>query len=112
MEESTPLSDPARLATLTVADFSKIVGSVFRAEIHEGLFIELELVKVTQHDFSGATLPQSARAPFSLMFRGPVGVSAPQRIYKLENDELGALEIFLVPMKPSAEGTFFEAVFG
>jgi hypothetical protein len=38
------------------------------------------------------------RAPFSLEFRGGPDPPLPQRIYRLEHDELGAIEIFLVPI--------------
>ncbi|MGC3988450.1 MAG: hypothetical protein QM796_01950 [Chthoniobacteraceae bacterium] len=51
------------------------------------------------------------RAPFSLTFRGPSGLYLPQGIYRLEHEAMGALEIFLVPIAPDAQGSHFEAVF-
>jgi hypothetical protein len=35
----------------------------------------------------------------------------PQGIYKLENEKLGALEIFLVPIGPDEKGMRYEAIF-
>jgi hypothetical protein len=35
----------------------------------------------------------------------------PQRIYRLEHDELGALDLFLVPIGRDDSGVRYEAVF-
>ena len=51
------------------------------------------------------------RAPFSVVFRGPVEPELAQRIYALDNETLGRLEIFLVPIGPDDEGMRYEAVF-
>jgi hypothetical protein len=51
------------------------------------------------------------RTPFSLVFRGPLRPVLPQQIYRLEHAELGALDIFLVPIGPDAQGMRYEAVF-
>ena len=37
-------------------------------------------------------------------------VTCEQMIYSLEHPALGAFELFLVPIKRSSEGVFFEAV--
>ena len=51
------------------------------------------------------------RAPFSVVFRGPVEPELTQRIYPLDNETLGRLEIFLVPIGPDDEGMRYQAVF-
>jgi hypothetical protein len=63
---------------------------------------EAELVEVTE-------IPREpgGRAPFSLVFQGGPSPPLPQRIYRVEHDMLGAIEIFLVPI--AAER--YEAVF-
>ena len=63
---------------------------------------EVELVEVTE-------IPREpgGRAPFSLVFRGGPNPPLPQRIYRVEHDELGAIEIFLVPIASDR----YEAVF-
>lgn len=47
---------------------------------------------------------------FSLVFKAPAGTACEQMIYSLEHPALGAFELFLVPIKRSSEGVFFEAV--
>jgi hypothetical protein len=51
------------------------------------------------------------RQPFSLTFRGPPDPVLQQGIYQLEHAELGALEIFIVPIGKDADGTSYEAIF-
>ena len=65
--------------------------------------LELELVEVTE---LGAATPERRR-PFSIVFRGPNGPTLPQRTFRLEHAELGAFELFLVPIGPGE----YEAVF-
>ncbi len=48
---------------------------------------------------------------FSLLFNGPVEYPLQQRIYRLHHDQLGILEIFLVPVGRDKEGYHYEAVF-
>ena len=45
------------------------------------------------------------------MFRGPGEPVLAQRIYPLDNQTLGRLEIFLVPIGPDDEGMRYQAVF-
>jgi hypothetical protein len=47
------------------------------------------------------------RRPFAIVFNGPETPFVPQGSYKLEHPELGAFELFLVPIGP----TSYEAVF-
>ena len=47
---------------------------------------------------------------YSLVFRGPSDQPAVQGLYLLENDELGKLQLFLVPIKRDDQGLYFEAV--
>jgi hypothetical protein len=51
------------------------------------------------------------RQPFSLTFRGPHEPLLPQAIYRLEHAELGALEIFIVPIGRDAGSVTYEAIF-
>ena len=48
---------------------------------------------------------------FSLFFRGPADAPLPQATYALEHDELGKLEIFIVPVGRDEQGTDYEAAF-
>jgi uncharacterized protein DUF6916 len=90
------------LETLTAADFAALRGDRFRIALDDAAPFEAELVEVTE-------IPREpgGRAPFSIVFRGGPSPPLPQRIYRVEHDELGALEIFLVPIASDR----YEAVF-
>jgi hypothetical protein len=99
----------AVLDKLTVVDFKSRVGETFRAAA-PGSTVDLVLAEVT--DLAGRFQGDgSRRTPFSLIFRGPVQPFLPQQIYPLDNDVLGRLEIFLVPLGPDGQGMRYEAVF-
>jgi hypothetical protein len=70
---------------------------------------ESELIDVDEPEPAGAG---ALRAPFSLVFRGPLEPLLPQGIHRLEHDALGELDLFLVPIGPDEAGTRYEAVFG
>jgi hypothetical protein len=94
------------LERLSLNDFEPLVGSPFTMHLGEQT-VELTLVTVEGH----GEARDGGRAPFSLLFRGPQGLLAEQRIYRLEHETLGALEVFVVPVQPDADGSLFEIVF-
>lgn len=47
---------------------------------------------------------------FSLLFKAPADTACEQMIYGIEHPTLGAMDLFLVPVKRNTEGVFFEAV--
>lgn len=65
----------------------------------------LELVQVsdlrTANQFTG----------FSAIFRGPLDARLEQHIYHLRHDQMGNLEIFLVPVGVEQAGFLYEAVY-
>jgi hypothetical protein len=93
------------LESLTVDAFAGRVGERFRLVADEET---LEVTLVECEPLGGTAL---SRVPFSLVFLGPREPLLPQRIYPLGHDELGELEMFLVPIAQDAEGTRYEAVF-
>lgn len=96
------------LARLTIDDFAPRLRQTFRVAL-DAAALDLELLRATP---LGAQPPApDRRRPFSLIFRGPSAPLLPQRIYRLENASLGALEIFLVPIGPDAAGLCYEAIF-
>ena len=101
------------LESLDVTTFAGRVGEVFRLAVDETTTIPSRLIAVTPAT-GGSARPARAggRAPFSLIFRSPPGAPLPQRIYRLQHEELGVLDLFLVPIGPDAEGMCYEAVFG
>ncbi len=51
------------------------------------------------------------RTPFSLEFLGPADPAFAQATFPLKHAELGALELFAVPIARTAEGTRYQAIF-
>lgn len=97
----------------TAASFSPYLGEKFCVRAGAVAPLELELVEVSAAG-SGATQAAAARggrAPFSIVFRGPVHPSLSQGTYALEHTALGSFDIFLVPIALDARGLCYEAVF-
>jgi Domain of unknown function (DUF6916) len=92
--------------------FSGRVGQTFQIGTDGGPSISAELVEATEGAEAGGTGPDGqARQQFALVFRGPAEPVLPQATYAVEHDELGRLEIFLVPIGPTGSGMRYEAVF-
>jgi hypothetical protein len=99
------------LEDFDVTTFSQRLGQIFRVRLDDGSTIDLELVSAT----AAPTRPNEAprgRAPFSIVFLGPLEPVLPQRIYRFEHDALGTFEIFIVPIGPAESRMQYEAVFG
>jgi hypothetical protein len=89
------------LEALTTEDFAPLLHETFRISADDQAF-DAQLVEVT-----GIPREPGGRAPFSLVFQGGPNPPLPQRIYRVEHERLGALEIFLVPIAADR----YEAVF-
>ena len=96
------------LESYTIETFAGRVRERFRLDLDPDGTVDLELVEVTQ---LGPAADSSTRAPFSLVFLGPTEPLLPQRIYPFEHGELGAFELFLVPIGLDTQGARYEAVF-
>jgi hypothetical protein len=94
------------LDKLTLETFQPIAGSVFDLSLGGGATIPLQLTEVLGNGLHG-----KEREQFALHFRGPASPALVQHIYRLEHPNLGALEIFLVPIGKDAGGMIYEAVF-
>jgi len=114
--------DDLSLETLTAADFRVHQGTKFRLTGGSPpgggpSSIEAELAEVTERAPNAAG---TFRAPFSVLFHGPLQPVMPQGIYRVEHEQLGAVELFIVPVgpdEPSDPGRVptamrYEAVFG
>lgn len=91
---------------LRLEDFTDKVGATFRLRTDDGEAIDVELIEAAK---TGKQVLE--RQPFSIVFRIPDGVVEHQRIYRVEHDELGEIDLFLVPIGPGKEGMQCEAVF-
>ena len=99
-------TDP--LSTLTHERLTPLIGEVFQWQPAAGAAVAFTLAEVK----ALAAARPGQRAPFSLLFRpADPQFHAPQQIFALQHPLLGALEIFLVPIRPDATGARLEAVF-
>ncbi|MGH3150010.1 MAG: DUF6916 family protein [Streptosporangiaceae bacterium] len=116
------MPDDRSLQTLTAEDFRAHQGTRFRltggsAPGSSPASVEAELAEVTEH---GASASSVARAPFSVLFHGPLEPVMPQGIYRLEHEQFGNVDLFIVPVGPdeprvpgqAPTAMRYEAVFG
>lgn len=94
------------LEHLTEELFREHLHSKFRAEVG-GQGVELELVEVVG-DKSGLPKLEGVER-FSIYLAGPGPL--PQSIYTLEHEQLGRMEIFIVPVAQEGGRFRYEAVF-
>jgi hypothetical protein len=94
---------------LVYEDFADKVGAIFA--ITEANVPSVPLVLKEAKALNPAWGLPGVRPPFSLMFLAEQSVVLPQRIYRLKNDGLGEVEIFLVPVGKDARGVSYQATF-
>ena len=92
----------------TLAEFSPHVGTTFNIRLSSDNSVDVKLVEAEV----GASNPDQ----FSLLFHDPnasVASHLRQSIYPFAHEQLGELEIFIVPVGPDSEGkgVLYEAVF-
>jgi hypothetical protein len=97
------------VSLLTASHFQRHMGSSFRLRADD--VVDFELLEVDEVGVGSGATPQTARAQFSIVFLGPREPVLPQRIYRLEHEELGTLDLFLVPIGRDDAGVRYEAVF-
>src|SRR5260370_31564379 len=87
------------------AAFLENLKSKFRLQVQGFDGLDLELVEVSQR--------KTARRQemFSLEFLCRLNQVLPQRIYRLEHDNMGQFDLFLVPIRRDDQGVYYEAVF-
>jgi hypothetical protein len=98
------------LSAVRSSDFTPCIGTEFRTDDEAGGAIALELVEASPLPLQrGAPRPE----PFSLIFRGPADRPLDQRVCSLEHDQLGRIELFLVPIGPGSDGRgpYYQAIF-
>ena len=94
------------LATARCEQFAACLNQDFQIVFTDGT-LALKLA-----DARARTAPEGTlRDPFTLTFRGAPELRLPQGIYRLNNAQLGDMEIFLVQIAADATSSTFEAVF-
>ncbi|HEY3343857.1 MAG TPA: hypothetical protein VGJ97_02950 [Anaerolineaceae bacterium] len=97
------------LDKLTAADFTPYLNQFFKIHLESAETYALELISVQEQ---GNAYRPGGRRPFSLTFSNPRKDSfLAQGTYRLEHGQIGALDIFLVPLGPNQSGMRYEAIF-
>jgi hypothetical protein len=105
------------LGKLTSADFAPYQKQTFRIYFTPTQSIEAELIQVKElpggyDDLDDEEEAPPRRQPFSLIFRSAqVKDYLPQKIYTVQHEQLGSLDIFLVPIGPDSKGMRYQAIF-
>ena len=90
---------------LSLSTFTGALNTKFRMHADDEHVVEVELVEAVDE------LAKPGHEVFSLVFSGPRVDPLSQRIFRLDHDEIGSLELFLVPIAEDAAGVRYQAVF-
>ena len=99
---------------LTVEAFQSRIGERFHIRPRPDTDVAAELIEARALGGGPNRAPSDTsqrRTPFSLSFRTSLTARLPQSIYEVGHDEMGAYEIFLVPVGPDGKGMVYEAIF-
>lgn len=88
--------------------FEPYLETTFQASTGDDLAFEAQLIEVSP---MGETVGPNGRKAFSLVLRGPSNKAPEQGVYRIVHQELGTLDLFLVPIGPDDQGMKYEAVF-
>ena len=95
------------LDKLVIDDFKDRLGEEFAATAAEGRTLALTLTSV---DALPAP-PDGRRTPFSLEFVDAARDHVPQQTVAIVHAEIGAFELFVVPLGPEQRGMRYQAIF-
>ena len=96
------------MSNLTEKEFSKHTGTEFQTEVNQQTFA-LKLAEVK--GYIPKENEQRGMERFSIFFDGPGEFRLPQGIYHLRHEQMGEIDIFLVPISGDEQGYRYEAVF-
>ncbi|NNE65988.1 MAG: hypothetical protein HKN33_05425 [Pyrinomonadaceae bacterium] len=85
--------------------FADAVGAVFRTKSSSGAELSLTLKEVT------ALREEVKHAEFSVVFLGPADMPEESRIYEMDSEEFGVIELHLSPFERDGAGLKLEAFF-
>jgi len=97
---------------LKFSDFEPLLNQTFQIHYGNG-----ETLSVTLAEVIAGKNPSSSDEsgepyyPFSLVFQSDTTSYLPQHTYRIEHEQLGSHDIFIVPLGPNAQGMRYEAVF-
>jgi hypothetical protein len=96
------------LAKVSASTFEPFLNRPFQMR-SDSAEVDLQLIRVSLSKYGPAQ--EGGRIPFSIEFKSGPGQPWPQGTYRLANETLGAMELFLVPVGADAGGCYYEAVF-
>lgn len=96
------------MSFLKLEDFAPRLNEAFSVELGGS---QAAFVLVEARPLPASAVQGMVRAPFSLVFHHASAVIFPQRIYQMENRDMGAFGIFLVPVARNQDGFLYQAVF-
>ena len=99
------------LDRLTSEDFEACLHQRFEIYYNATDAVESTLVDVATWGEPYSLGESTSRQPFSLLFLAEQEGHLPQQIYRVVNETLGELHIFLVPLGPESGKMRYEAVF-
>ena len=99
------------METFTIEKFAEALNERFILRAGPGEELDLKLVAVQDLTPTPANTVGFRRKPFSARFRGPRTPWARQHTYSMENERLGEMQIFVVPLGLSGEEMVYEAIF-
>jgi hypothetical protein len=83
------------------------VGRTFRVEFADHPPVDLKLVEAAPGPWQP---PDGGKTAFRLEFSGPSQPLLGQRTYRLQHPELGAIDLFIVPLEQDETSATYEAV--
>ena len=90
-----------------LATFEPLIGRGFSA-VAEGVTFELQLVEAKAlKAHSGAPRQE----PFSLLFRASKDCVLGQGVLRLSHEQLGSIDVFLVPVQADESSIYYESIF-
>ncbi len=93
------------LKNIKLENFSSHLNSKFLVRLVPEGALELGLFEATD---LGST---PGHEQFAIVFRGPLNQALPQATYSFEHQEIGAFELFIVPIKRDPDRIYYEAIF-
>ena len=96
------------IGDVNVETFAGREGQSFTIQFADAV-LELKLAEITRAP--GHWGHADRREPFSVAFSGPPEHILPQQVWPLDHEELGRIDLFLVPMEPEDGVPRYEAVF-
>ncbi len=92
-----------------ISKFSPLINQEFHIALQDET---LHFVLTNVSDLGYGTDGDGTRRAFSLLFRHDrTDAYLPQGTYKVQNEKIGDIDLFLVPLGPREDGMYYESVF-